>query len=251
MMRKLVALVGLVVACGGIGLFVALGIYIWSLKAEVNRQTETLAAKAQGAGDEADRAIDFVRKVIEQADVDLANARKVAAATARPAKPMSMFELAMARTASQRLAGSVDRAHGAVVTASDAVVVAEAALQVFNESTELKDLLGVQPGQLAATQNTIDKARSELRQARSALGGDPTPEQLNAVDSALEQAQGFTNEMARVVETVRQRVNTTKTAVAWWSLRIATGTTLLCALAAVGQLFMARYFWRGLRGLPA
>ena len=36
-MRKLVALVGLVIACGGIGLFIALGVYIWSLKAEVNR----------------------------------------------------------------------------------------------------------------------------------------------------------------------------------------------------------------------
>lgn len=251
MTRKLIALVGLVVGCGGMGLFIALGIYVWSLKVEVNQQIEALAAKARGAGDEADRAIKFVENVIKQANDDLAYARKHAAATARPARPMSMFELAMARTASQRLAGSVDRAQGAVATASDAVVVAEAALQVFSDSTELKDLLGVQPGQLAATQSTIDKARSELRQARTALGGDPTHEQLNAVDNALDQAQGFTDEMARVVETVRRRVDVTRISVHRWSLRIAIGTTLLCALAAVGQFFMARYFWRTLRGLPA
>jgi hypothetical protein len=251
MTRKLVALVGLIIACGGIGLFVALGIYVWSLKSEVNRQTVTLADKAQRAGDEANRAIEFVKNVIKQANDDLANARKHAAATARPTRPMSMFELAMARTASQRLAGSVDRAQGAVATASDAVVVAEAALQVFSDSTELKDLFGVQPGQLVATQSTIDKARSELRQARTALGGDPTQEQLNAVDSALDQAQGFTDEMDRVVATVRSRVDVTRTAVDSWSLRIAIGTTLLCALAAVGQVFMARYFWRTLRGQPA
>jgi hydrogenase maturation protease len=251
MTRKLVALVGLIIGCGGIGLFVALGIYVWSLKREVNRQTETLAGKAQRAGDEADRAITFVENVIKQANDDLAIARRHATTTARPTRPTSMFELAMARTASQRLAGSVDRAQGAVATASDAVVVAEAALQVFSDSTELKDLLGVQPGQLVATQSTIDKARSELRQARTVLGGDPTPEQLNAVDSALDQARGFTDEMDRVVATVRSRVDTTRTIVDSWSLRIAIGTTLLCALAALGQVFMARYFWRTLRGQPA
>jgi hypothetical protein len=243
--------VGFIIGCGGIGLFVALGIYVWSLKREVNRQAETLAGKAQRAGDEADRAITFVENVIKQANDDLAIARRHAAATARPTRPMSMFELAMARTASQRLAGSVDRAQGAVATASDAVVVAEAALQVFSDSSELKDLLGVQPGQLVATQSTIDKARSELRQARTALGGDPTHEQLNAVDNALDHAQGFTDEMARVVVTVRDRVNATRTIVDSWSLRIAIGTTLLCALVALGQVFMARYFWRTLRGQPA
>ena len=112
MTRKLVALVGFIIGCGGIGLFVALGIYVWSLKREVNRQAETLAGKAQRAGDEADRAITFVENVIKQANDDLAIARRHAAATARPTRPMSMFELAMARTASQRLAGSVDRARG-------------------------------------------------------------------------------------------------------------------------------------------
>jgi hydrogenase maturation protease len=251
MIRKSLTLAGLMVACAGIGLFIAIGIYVWSLKSEVNRQTETLARKAHDAGNEADRAIDFVRKVIAQAQADLADARKLAASKARPARPMSMFELAMARTASQRLAGSVDRAHGAVVTASDAVVVAEAALQVFNESTELKDLLGVQPSQMAATKSTIDKARSELRQAQTALGGDPTPEQLNAVDSALVQGEDFTNETAQVVETVRRRVDATKTTVDWWSLWIAVSTSVLCTLASVGQLFMARYCWRTLRGQPA
>jgi hypothetical protein len=57
--------------------------------------------------------------------------------------------------------------------------------------------------------------------------------------------------MDRVVSTIRGRVDSTRTIVNQWSLRIAIGTTLLCALAAVGQYFMARYFWRTLRGLPA
>ena len=71
------------------------------------------------------------------------------------------------------------------------------------------------------------------------------------MDNALDHAQGFTDEMARVVVTVRDRVNATRTIVDSWSLRIAIGTTLLCALAALGQVFMARYFWRTLRGQPA
>jgi hydrogenase maturation protease len=249
MMRKLLALVGLVIACGGIGLFIALAVYVWSLKSEVNQQAGTLANRAHRAGDEADRAIAFVRDVIDQAGRDLEYARKQT--VPKPRKPVSVFEMALAQSASKRLAGSVDRAHGAVVTASDAVVVAEAALRVFDKSEELQQLFGVQPSQVDATKTTLDKASSELRQAQSALGGAPTLEQLNAVDNALGQAVGFTDEMARVVEIARGRVDATRTSVDRWSWRIAIATTLMSALAAVGQLFMARYCWRTLRGQPA
>jgi len=248
MIRKLVALIGLIVACGGIGLFVALGIYVWSLKAEVNKQTESLAHRANLAGDEADKAIQFVDKVIAQAKVDLKNARPPAATSRRPITP---FEMALAQSASQRLAGSVDQAHGAVVTASDAVVVADAALQVFDENSELKRLFGVQSSQVDATKTTLGNAARELQKAKSVLGGTPTPEQLNAVDNALNEAEGFTTELAKVVTTVRGRVNATKSLADQWTWRIALGTALMSALAGVGQLFMARYFWRTLRGQPA
>jgi hydrogenase maturation protease len=248
MIRKLVALLGLVIACGGIGLFVALGVYVWSLKTEVNRQTNTLAANANKAGDKADRAIEFVRDVIGKAERDLAAARN---RTPEPTKPTSAFEMVLAKAASQRLAGSVDQAHGAVVTASDAVVVANAALQVFDADLESKRLFGVKTSQVDATKITLDNAARELRNAKEVLGGTPTPEQLNAVDNALAQARGFTDDLARVVDSVRDRVNTTHSMVDQWSWRIAIGTTLLSVLASVGQLFMARYFWRIVRGLPA
>ena len=248
MIRKLVALVGLVVACAGIGLFVALGIYVWSLKTEVNQQTQTLAINANKAGNEADKAIGFVQTVIKNARQDLETARRSLNEATRPVSPL---EMALARSASQRLAGSVDQAHNAVATASEAVVVADAALRVFNENKELKELLGVQPSQVNATRTTLDNAAAELAKAKSVLGGTPTPEQLNAVDNALNQAQGFTDELTKVVTTVRGRVNATKSMADLWSWRIALGTTLASVLASIGQLFMARYFWRTLRGLPA
>jgi hypothetical protein len=250
MIRKLVALVGLVVACGGLGLFVALGTYVWSLKVEVNKQTESLAANANKAGNEAVKAIKFVDDVIAQARTDLKNARPE---TVKPSRPVNPWELALARSASQRLAGSVDQAHGAVVTASDAVVVAKAALEVFDqpESSELNRLLGFQSSQVDATRTTLGNAARELEKAKTVLGGEPTPEQLNAVDNALTQAQGFTNELSKVVTTVRGRVNATRTLADQWSWRIALGTSLMSVLAGAGQLFMARFFWRTLRGQPA
>jgi hypothetical protein len=249
MIRKLLALGGLILGCGGIGLFIALGLSVWTLKTEVNQQSEALATTAHNAGVEANRAIQFVEAVIRQAEKDLEDTRGRSAS--KPARPSSIFEMALAQSASRRLAGSVDRAHGAVVTASDAVVVAEAALRVFNKSQDLQQLFGVQPSQMHATKTTLDKASSELRQAQSALGGSPTTEQLNAVDHALGQARGFTNEMARVVEIARERVDTTHAAVDRWMRLIAVSTTLISALAAVGQFFLARYCWRTLRGMPA
>ena len=254
MIRKLVALIGLVVACGGIGLFVTLGVYVWSLKAEVNRQTETLAGTANKTGDEADKAIKFVQVVIKRARGDLVAAR--AQTTQKTTRPVSPWEVMVAQSTSKRLAGSVDQAHTAVVTASDAVVVAKAALEVLNtvdttEKSELDRLLHVPTSQVDATKTTLENATRELEKARSVLGGEPTPEQLNAVNSALDQADGFTNELDKVVGSIRARVNSIKMMVDQWTWRIALGTTLMCTLAGVGQLFMARYFWRTLRNQPA
>lgn len=245
MIRSLLSMIGLIVACAGIGLFVALGIYVWTLKAELNQQASTLSKRANDAGDEADRAIAFVRDVISNAEKDLKNASE------QPAKPASFFEQIAARKASQQLAGSVDRARGAVVTASDTVVVAEAALRVFDDNPELKRLLGIQPGQVDAATTVLGNVSGELRQAQSVLGGAPTPEQLNSVDRALGQASRFTDDLARVVTTVRGRVDETKSMVDRWAWRIALATTLMCSLAAIGQVFLARFCWRTLRGLPA
>jgi hypothetical protein len=127
----------------------------------------------------------------------------------------------------------------------------EAFKGVFEDNPDLNRILGVEPSQVDATKSTLSRASAELRQAQSALGGTPTPEQLNAVDIALGQARGFTDQLTAVVDTFRNRVNTTRKSIDQWSWRIAIGTTLISALAGVGQLFMARYFWRTFRGQPA
>ncbi len=254
MLRPALSLFGLLVACAGLGLFVAIGVYSWTLKAEVNRQTAVLAERANTAGDAADHAVRFVGEVIDQADKDLAGARSRAGDP--PRRPINPFVQVAARQASQDLAGSVERAHVAVVTASDAVKVAQSALKVFEDSDEIKHLFNVHPEQMDATRSTLGNVAGELRQAQTVIGtvpgaDDPTPEQLNAVGSALEQARTFTDELAKVVTTARSRVNDVKTTVDRWTLRVALATTLVCALAAVGQVFLARFCWRRYRGLPA
>jgi hypothetical protein len=257
MFRPALSLTGLIVACAGIGLFAAIGVYVWSLKAEVNRQSEVLARRANAAGDAADHAIDFVRKVIDQAEVDLAAARK-AAIDAPPATPVNPFVQWTARKATQDLAGSVERAHGAIVVASDAVVVADTTLELVGEFPELKQLLGVNPEQMSQTKSALGNASSDLRQAKTVLGfpvsgpgAAPTAEQLHAVDDALGRGKQFADDADKVVRTARKRVNDLKATADTWSLRIAVATAAVCLLAAVGQFFLARFCWRTLRGQPA
>ena len=143
------------------------------------------------------------------------------------------------------------------MTASDAVTVAEAALEVFSGNTELKQLIGVQPDQLNVTKSTLGKAAIELRDVKTVLGmpvstdGPLTTEQLNAVNNALGQARGFTNDLEKVVANARGRVNEAKVSVERWTWRIAVATTAISILAAVGQFFLARYCLRTLRGIPA
>jgi hypothetical protein len=190
----------------------------------------------------------LVRNIIEKAEGDLAATRGETSGQGHP--PVDPFLRLTAQKASQDLAGSVDRAHNAVVLASEAVVVADAALDVVGGLPELKQLLGVQPEQLDATRTALGNVSTELQQARNVLGFSdispdavPTSEQLHAVDDALRKARGFTDEVGKVVETTRNRVNETKQKVDVWAMRGALATSLISALGVLGQLFMARFFW--------
>jgi hypothetical protein len=254
MIRSLFVWFGFIFSCLGIVLFIAIGIWVWSLKAEVNRQSEVLSVRANDTLNSAKDAIGVVRKVIDQAQSDLDRTRGKEA-TAQSPPPVDPFLRLTAQKTSQDLAGSVERAHNAVVLASEAVVVADAALDVVGGVPELKKLLGVQPEQLDATRTALGKVSDELQQAKNVLGGPttsiygvPTYEQLYAVDDALRNARGFTDEVSNVVESTRTRVNETKQKVDTWAWRGAVGMSLISALGMFGQFFMARFFWEKLRG---
>lgn len=254
MVRQLLAVTGLALGLAGIGLFLAVGVWAWHLKAEVNRQTEYLAGQANRAGAAADHAIKFVGEVIQKAHADLAVARRQAPSAPEPVSPLVRVA---ARQASHQLAGDVERVIGAVVAASDAVVVVDAALDVVSDDQGLKQLFGVRPEQVSEVRGTLGSVADELRKARSVLGvpvGDgplPTAEELDAVNAALRLADGVREEMARVVEVARQRVNGTRRTIDLWAVRAAVGATALCALGMLGQFFLARFCWRTLRRLPA
>ena len=251
--RRLLAVLGLVVSAAGFVAFAAAAVGVWWVKAETNRRTDAVTARAHTAVDAADRTVAFVRGVIAQADKELEEARK----TPAPAQPVNPLVQITARRASQNLAGSVERASGAVVTASEAAVVAKAALELFEENAELKGWFGVNPEQLVQTQAGLEAASRELRNVRTLLGipidagGQPTAEQLVTVESALKQASGFTDQMGTVVATARTRVDEAKRAVDLWVLRAALAVTGIGAVGAAGQFFMARFCWRALRGKPA
>ena len=143
--------------------FAGAALGVWWVKIEVNRRTDTLAAKANTAVDAGDHAVAFVREVIDRADDDLDSARKTA--TAAPRESVHPFVHLAALQASQNLAGSVQRASAAVVVASDAVVVGESAVELLGEDGQLKNWLGVKPEQLGANANRPGRrvARVEAR----------------------------------------------------------------------------------------
>jgi hypothetical protein len=254
--RSVLAVLGMTVALAGFAAFVAAAVGVWWVKAETDRKTALLTVRAHTAIEAANRAIEFVRQVITRAEEDLRYTRAQAPKEQQP--PVNPLVQLTAMQASENLAGSVERAQTAVVTASDAMVVANAALETFGSDEQYGHLVGVSPEQVAQTRAGLENATRELKQAKTVLGvipinngEQPTPEQLRTVESALSQARGFTDQMENVVVTTRTRVDDTKRKADLWTLRIAWGTTLIGALAAVGQGFMGRFFWRVLRRQPA
>jgi hypothetical protein len=254
MFRAFLALVGLAFASASMVLFGALGWMVWPLKTEVTRQADALAEKANRTADAADHSIGFVRDVTARAEAELSVVRLQP--TDRPRMPVNPFLQVTAIKASQDLVGSVERAQGAVVAATDAVVVADVTLTVASGYPELKQFIGVSPEQLNMTRSALASVAEELRNARGILGCCPeanqlTAEQLNTVDAALVRVKDITEQIASIVATTRNKVNETRDAVDVWSQRIALGMTLVSALGIVGQLFMARFCWRKLRRFEA
>ena len=252
--RAVVAAVGFVGSVAGFLLFVALAVGVWWAKAEANRRADALAARAHAAADTADHAVGFVRGVVTQAEADLARARE---ATPEPAEPVHPLVQIGAQQASHELAGSVDRANVAVATASDAVVVANTALELFDKDAQLQGWFGVRPEEVAYTRAELSAATRDLTKARTVLGipvaagGPPTAEQLNTIAAGLARARAFTDQMGAAVAGTRARVVETKVRVDRWVGRAAVAVTALGALAAAGQLLAARFWWRVLRGRPA
>lgn len=256
MFRRLFALTGLLVALAGTGVFVAVAVQVWKVRAEVTRQTAELAGRANQAGDAADRAVNFVGDVIDRAKAELVTTR-ISTGAPEPVRVNPIVQMT-ARQASIDLAGSLERALGAVLTASDTVVVAETALDMVSADPRLSQAFGVRPDQLDQTRTALTSVAGELRKAKTILGvpvsptGElPSAEQLDAVDRALQMAEQFKVEMARLVGLARVRVAETRQMIDVWALRLAVVVTALCALGAVGQLFMARYCLRRLHDLPA
>ena len=253
MVRRLFSLAGILLAVAGVGVFVFVGIKVWHVKAEVNRQARYLAAKAHTAGDATDRAIEFVREVLTKGKKDLDRVR----GGTTPTVVVNPLLRVTALQASRDLLGSVERAQGAVLAASDAVVVAESALQVASGGEypeELDRLFGLSPEHLKQSRSALFSISSELKDARGILGVAPenlTAEQLHAVNAALDQATDLTNRLSEVVQLARGRVDAAKRDVDLWAKWLSFGVTGLATLAAIGQLFLLRFCVRKLMHLPA
>jgi hypothetical protein len=253
--RRVLAVTGLLVAVLGFAIFVAAAVGVWRLKAEANRRTDELAGKADAAVDSADKAVAFVREVLDRGQEDLRHAREER--KGEPRSEVNPFVRFTARRASAKLAGSVERADAAVTAASDAVVVAQKAVDLFGQDEQLKSWFGVHPEQVSQTQIDLLSASRELQRVRDVLGvplaagAAPTEEQLVKLDNAIRKGRAFTDQMELVVATIRTRVHETKRAVDLWAWRVAVGVTVIGVVGALGQFFMARFFWRVLRHKPA
>ena len=137
-MARVIAGAGLLVAVLGFGAFVGLGVAAWMTKREADRQVATLYEKAKLATDIVGRGVQIAREVIARAEVGLEQARAEASLPPppKPANPLVSIGL---RQASRELPGRIELARDALGAASDAVVVAEAALNVLTEHPDVRE----------------------------------------------------------------------------------------------------------------
>ena len=248
MSRKVLSGIGFVLGIAGFLAFIAIGVGTWIAKREADRQLTAAVEKAHHAGNVASNVISLVREIIARAKASLVAARVESVQT--PGEEPDFFTRMVVRKAKRDLPGEVDKARDAVGVASEAVVVAGAVLDVFDDRKPDEVALGVKEHDLKAARSQLDSAAAELKNARSVLGF-PIPgaseEQLTQVDQALATATDVTNQVDRAVTEARGKVDELKRKSEVWSMRAAIGITGLTALAALGQVFLVRACWRGLQ----
>src|SRR5205085_549683 len=128
------------------------------------------------------------------------------------------------RQATRDLPGRVELARDAVVTASDAVVVAEAILDVLTENPEVGERFGVHREKLHASRTQLDTTANDLRGARTVLGipipghemAPIPPELLRAVAESLTRAKEFTDQLDRSLDAAREKFRVTKERTLMW-----------------------------------
>ncbi len=247
---RIASYLGLGVSVLGFAAFLALIYGAWWAKREADRQVDDAATKANAAIGVAGKAIALVRDVISKAEIDLEAARITAVSPKPPSDPFMRFVLMQAN---EQLPTDMERARDAVGIASETAVIAQAALDVFDDRPDEQAALGIQPDQVKAARDHLDKATNDIREARSVLGlplnhpnAKLTDEQYAAVHQALEQGKGVTNKIDATLLNAHDRVESAKQKANFWSLRLAVAATLLGVVGALGQLFMARSCIRGL-----
>lgn len=249
MFRTVLSLIGLIVSVLGFAIFVGVIAGSWWAKDKADRKTDELAEKAESAARVADRTIDLVNNVIDRSEQDLA----VAKASPAEDPAVNPFVRLTVNKAAGELPGGVDRAREAVSMASDAVIVLDAALGVFADRPEDQAALGIPLSELETAKQQLNTTAAELRKARSIFGvrlAPLRPDEIDAVQNALEHTRRFIADLKRVLDNARQQVEDTRQKAHRWTLRIALAATGLGSLAALGQVFMARACWRGLFAPP-
>jgi hypothetical protein len=251
-MKRVASFVGVVVAVAGFVAFVGLIYGAWWAKREADRQVTDAVGKANSAIDVAGKAVNLVKDVLSRAEADVENAR--ANATSAPAPANDPFMRLMVAQANRQLPGDMERARDAVAIASETAVVAQSAIDVFDERSDAQAALGIHPEQMKTARDHLDKATTDLRQAQSVLGlpiNHPdarlTDDQYQAVRQALDQGKGITEKLDGAIDNARTRVATAQRKAEFWSLRLAVAATVLGGVGALGQVFMLRACVRGLR----
>ena len=249
-MKRIASFLGLMVAVVGFVAFIALIYGAWWAKREANKQVNDAVGKANSAIDVAGKAIGLVKDVIARAETDLEAARVTAAAPAPPEDPFLRLVLGHAN---RQLPTDMERARDAVGIASESAVIVQSALAVFDDRPDEQAALGIHPDQMKHAHDQLEKATSDLRQARSVLGlpinhpdAKITDDQYQAVHQALGQGKDITTKLDGALDNARGRVATAKQKAEFWSLRLAIGASVLGGLGILGQLFMARACIHGL-----
>jgi hypothetical protein len=249
LLRRIVAGLVFLVAAVFLLASLAVGAGVWVVKGPAVDRTTRVFKRIDAALDAADRGLDHLKTILDNAAERLRNAREEQRRIAQDPQRNSTMGRLLAQRVQQTIAPQFGDAHETLQKVAEAAVAANSILEDVG-NLPLLSSSGLDMDQLAEINRGLADVGPSAWELSRLLGApeseqDPDAEgaQLSRIEKALQAAREWLAGYKAEVGRVRQRTAELKSRTLFWITAVALGVSLVCFWIALSQVSVLAHAW--------
>jgi hypothetical protein len=250
LLKRIVAVVGSLLALAMLLLGVAGGIGVWIVKAPITDRTTRIFGRIDTALDLGNQGLDHVKTSLANAEERLANVREEQRKIAQEPRSAGTVRRLMARTIQQRVAPEVGNAHQKIHTVAEAAVLVNSVVEDLGNLPFLSTT-GLDSSRLSEINNSLSAVESSAWELTRLLGepdlDSDAVAQLSQMEQTLKTLQGLVAEYEPQFRQVRERTDMVQAKILRWITPVTAITSFVCFWIALSQISVLVHTWSWLK----